>query len=86
MNEMCARLRKGFGTAAGYRSQAAAYQKACNEAADEIDRLRTALNIAVLAMRAPIDDWKGEVERKALDVARDVLSPNEKVTGMTKPE
>lgn len=32
-----------------------------------------ALTLAVQAMRAPLDDWKGELERKALDAARAVL-------------
>lgn len=33
-----------------------------------------ALELSVLAMRAPLDDWKGEVERKALDVANAALA------------
>ena len=35
--------------------------------------LREALGSSVHAMRAPLDDWKGEVERMALDFANDVL-------------
>jgi hypothetical protein len=35
-----AELRKGFGTAAGRPAQVAAYHKALNEAANEIDRLQ----------------------------------------------
>jgi len=35
--------------------------------------LRDALGSSVHAMRAPLDDWKGEVERMALDFANDVL-------------
>jgi hypothetical protein len=38
--------------------------------------LREALRISVEAMRAPIDDWKGVVERHALDVAKSALTPN----------
>jgi hypothetical protein len=33
----------------------------------ERERLHAALQLAVWAMRAPLDDWKGECERKALD-------------------
>lgn len=39
-----------------------------------VAELEAALGKAVNAMRAPIDDWKGEVERAALDDARAVLS------------
>ena len=39
----------------------------------ERDALRKALLLAVDAMRAPLDDWKGVVERRALDVARTVV-------------
>ena len=42
-------------------------------AAAEIERLRAALNTCVWALRQPLDDWKGECERKALDEARDAL-------------
>ena len=35
---------------------------------------RKALELAVQAMRAPLDDWKGELERKALDAARAALA------------
>lgn len=37
-------LRKGFGAAAGKKAQIAAYHKACNDAADEIDRLHHILD------------------------------------------
>jgi hypothetical protein len=36
--------------------------------------LLEALKLAVAAMRAPIDEWKGEVERKALDAARAAIA------------
>jgi hypothetical protein len=39
----------------------------------EIERLTAALNTCVWALRQPLDDWKGECERKALDEARDAL-------------
>ena len=35
-----------------------------------IAELEGALRLAQYAMRAPLDAWKGEVERKALDAAR----------------
>jgi hypothetical protein len=41
----------------------------------ERERLHAALQLAVWAMRAPLDDWKGECERKALDAARAALEP-----------
>lgn len=46
------------------------------EALDCIERLRAALQLAMWAMRAPLDDWKGECERKALDAAHAALGPN----------
>ncbi len=39
-------------------------------AQQRISELEAALRLAQYAMRAPLDDWKGEVERKALDAAR----------------
>jgi len=42
----------------------------------ERERLHAALQLAVWAMRAPLDDWKGECERKALDAAHAALGPN----------
>ena len=39
-----AALRKGFGSAAGRPAQLAAYHNACNEAANEIDRLQTIID------------------------------------------
>jgi hypothetical protein len=39
-------LRRGFGSAAGLRRQIGAYHKACNKAADEIDRLRLEAQMA----------------------------------------
>lgn len=41
--------------------------------AHRVEQLEAALKQAVLAMRAPLDDWKGEVERAALDAARAAL-------------
>jgi len=41
----------------------------------EVEELRHALRLAQDAMRAPIDDWKGELERKALDACRRALAP-----------
>lgn len=38
-----------------------------------VAELEAALSLAVDAMRAPLDGWKGEVERQALDVARATL-------------
>jgi hypothetical protein len=46
----------------------------------ERDEARGALEVAVTAMRHPLDGWKGEVERKALDAARLVLSAGESKT------
>jgi hypothetical protein len=43
---------------------------------EDIEHLRAALILSVQAMRAPLDDWKGELERKALDAAALVLGPN----------
>lgn len=40
----------------------------------ENERLRAALNTAMWAMRQPLDEWKGECERKALDEARAALA------------
>ncbi len=40
----------------------------------ENERLRAAIEMSVRAMRAPLDGWKGELERAALDAARDALS------------
>lgn len=40
----------------------------------ESERLRKALNTAMWAMRQPLDEWKGECERKALDEARAALA------------
>jgi hypothetical protein len=39
-----------------------------------VKELEGALRLAQYAMRAPLDDWKGEVERKALDAARSALA------------
>ena len=41
---------------------------------DERDRLAAALREAVEAMKAPLDGWKGDVERRALDIARAALA------------
>ena len=40
----------------------------------QVERLAEALNISVRAMQAPLDDWKGEVERHALDLANAALA------------
>ena len=47
----------------------------------ERERLHAALQLAVWAMRAPLDDWKGECERKALDAANAAVGPNVELTG-----
>jgi hypothetical protein len=39
--------------------------------------LLAALRLAQEAMRAPLDDWKGEIERKALDAARAAIAKAE---------
>lgn len=41
--------------------------------AAKIARLTAALSTCVWALRQPLDGWKGECERKALDKARDAL-------------
>ena len=41
-----------------------------------LQAVESALTLAVQAMRAPLDDWKGELERKALDAAHAALGPN----------
>jgi len=46
-------------------------------ACDVHDELLSALRLAVDAMRAPLDDWKGEVERVALDRASAVIAKAE---------
>lgn len=60
----------------GIKACAAVVQAAMHFAAPATDKERltiAALKLAVQAMRAPLDDWKGELERKALDAARAVL-------------
>jgi len=59
------------------------YVEEMDEAADaleqqaaQVEALRAALQLAMWAMRAPLDDWKGECERKALDAAHAALGPN----------
>jgi hypothetical protein len=44
---------------------------------EDASELRRVLELAVHAMRAPLDDWKGELERKALDAARAVLNKDQ---------
>lgn len=73
------------GNAAGFPEHDAAFIAKCNpenmrailahvEAqAAEIERLTAALKTCVWALRQPLDEWKGECERKALDKARDAL-------------
>ena len=51
----------------------------------ERERLHAALQLAVWAMRAPLDDWKGECERKALDAANAALGPNASLSGGRRP-
>jgi len=51
----------------------------------EAERLREALTLAVHAMRAPLDDWKGEVERKALDAAAAALNPTRPASDLLMP-
>lgn len=43
------------------------------EQAAKIAQLTAALSTCVWALRQPLDGWKGECERKALDKARDAL-------------
>ena len=50
-----------------------AWEQATTLADARCARMREALETAVLAMRAPLDGWKGEVERRALDAARAAL-------------
>ena len=45
------------------------------------EALEAALTLAVHAMRAPLDDWKGECERRALDAANAALGPNARLSG-----
>ena len=45
-----------------------------NSLLQQRDELAAALRLAQYAMRAPLDAWKGEVERKALDAARAALA------------
>ena len=40
---------------------------------EAIAQLVEALRTAQWAMRAPLDEWKGECERKALDIARTAI-------------
>ena len=44
------KLRAGFGSAAGRTAQISAYNRACIDAADEIDRLRAALDVAMTVL------------------------------------
>lgn len=55
------------------RAARAAPPAASDDALSE--RMRAALLLAVAAMRAPLDGWKGTVERRALDAARAVWWP-----------
>lgn len=65
-------LRKGFGCAAGRSAQIDAYSRACNEAADEIDRLRAEAKAAdeqaakaikkIERLQAQRDAWKDVAE------------------------
>ena len=46
----------------------------CNWIDDVNAVLLKALYVAQEAMRAPLDDWKGVLERKALDAARAAIA------------
>ncbi len=48
--------------------------EASHELATQNEVMRAALLLSVQAMRAPLDGWKGEVERKALDAANVALA------------
>ena len=56
-----------------YRVWAANNLQELLNVAEGAARLRDALLLAQHAMRAPLDDWKGVLERKALDAAREAL-------------
>jgi len=59
-------------------NSSAMYDATCALATpDPAAALEDALRLAVDAMRAPLDDWKGVVERKALDAARAALAAYE---------
>ena len=47
--------------------------------AEEIKMLRQALCVAREALRAPINDWKGDCERLALSVINDVLATSDHI-------
>ena len=53
--------------------------------AEEIKMLRQALCVAREALRAPINDWKGDCERLALSVINDVLAATVPTTEPQKP-
>jgi hypothetical protein len=53
---------------------------ACNPSTEKkaalvrrIQDLERALHLAIVAMRAPLDGWKGDFERKAIDAANAAL-------------
>jgi len=63
---------KAFGTACTPENVRAILAHVEAQAA-EIAQLTAALSTCVWALRQPLDEWKGECERKALDEARDAL-------------
>ncbi|SBT10704.1 hypothetical protein PROAA_610064 [Candidatus Propionivibrio aalborgensis] len=71
------KLRKGFGFADGRNAQLDAYFKACNEAADEIDRLRALVDIGYDHLLS----CGYREEDPTLTQMRAGLTPNAGVTG-----
>ena len=61
---------------ATYFAERNSARDAWRERIKRCEALEAALTLAVQAMRAPLDDWKGELERKALDAAALALRPN----------
>ncbi len=61
---------------ATYLAERNSARDAWRERVKRCEALEEALTLAVQAMRAPLDDWKGECERKALDAANAALGPN----------
>ncbi|MCC7082558.1 MAG: hypothetical protein IT530_17975 [Burkholderiales bacterium] len=54
------------------------HESDCVEAAKaEVEALRAALHTCLWAMRQPLDGWKGDCERKAMDIARAALAAKE---------
>lgn len=61
---------------ATYFSERNSARDAWRERVKRCEEMEAALTLAVQAMRAPLDEWKGELERKALDAANAALGPN----------